>query len=91
MFSPFQRIPVRRLGEPAQAASPLAQDEQFYQQIKRELLADFTGQFALIYQQQLIDVFPEYQVAFDEAIRRGLPAGGFLIKEIAEQEPVETI
>lgn len=88
-----QRYPVRRLGQQAQqppAQDPMALNEQFYQQIKPELL-EFLGQFALIHNQELVDVYPSYQAAFDGAIQKGLRAGTFLVKEIVEEEPVETI
>lgn len=87
------RIPLRRLGQeqPAQQQDPMALNEQIYQQAKPDLIPDFLGQFALIHNQELVEVYPEYQTAFDDAIKRGFVPGSFLIKEITEEEPIETI
>lgn len=80
---------------PAVAAGP-DPNETFYQSIKKELIPDMIGQFVLVNEQQLVDVFPTYQEAFDAAIEKlGAPPPGtkapWLIKEVLEQEPIETI
>ena len=85
------RIPLRRLGQEQPAQDPMALNEQVYQQAKVDLIPDFLGQFSLIHDQELVEVYPEYQTAFDDAIKRGFAPGSFLIKEITEVEPIETI
>lgn len=69
----------------------LQEDEAFYQQLKPDLIPDMLGQFVLIANAELVEVFPTYQDAFDHAIAQGLTPGNFLIKEVTEDEPVETI
>ena len=88
---PNRRIPLRHLGQEQPAQDPMALNEQIYQEAKPDLLEDFLGQFALIHDQELVEVYPEYQTAFDDAIKRGFVPGSFLIKEITEVEPIETI
>jgi len=71
-------------------------DLAFYRQIKPDLLGSNTlGQFVLIKDGQLIDVFPNYQAAYNAAVAQfGAPGAGeyrFLIKQVLDPEPVETI
>lgn len=74
----------------------LESDVAFYRQIKTDLLAsDTLNQFVLIKDGRLIDVYPSYQSAYDAAVAQfGAPGPGeyrFLIKQVLDPEPVETI
>ena len=77
---------------------PNGQDEnlQFYFSIRSELLPEMLGQWVLIADQNLVDVFPTQEQALTAAIRQfGAPQPGqaapYLIKEVQDPEPVEVI
>lgn len=68
----------------------LEQEEAFYQQIRADLVAAVLNQFVLIKGSELVGVFPTY----DEAFNAGAAQFGeelFLVKQVLDPEPVETI
>jgi hypothetical protein len=74
------------------------QDEnlEFYYSIRSELLPEMLGQWVLIADQQLIDVFPTQEGALAAAVKQfGTPPPGetapYLLKEVQDPEPVEVI
>lgn len=75
--------------------SGIQEDTRLYQEIKGDLLPDFEGQFVLIKDGKMIDVYPTYQAALDAATKQfGAPVGDqylYTIKEITRQDVVETI
>lgn len=69
----------------------LEDDLEFYYQIRTDLVATALNQFALIQAQQLIDVYPSYADAMAAATALGFEPGSYLIKQVQDPEPVETI
>lgn len=69
----------------------LESDLAFYNQIKPDLMAqDLLGQYVLIFNGELIDVYPTYQAAYNAAVAQFGTAQVF-IKKIEEQDTLETI
>jgi len=52
-----------------------------FRQMKSKLEADHMGQWVLIHEGQLVALFPSFEVAADEAVRR-FGSGPFLIRQI---------
>ncbi len=71
------------------------EDLTLYREIKSDLIPEFLGQFMLIKDGKMIDVSPTYEDALKAATSQfGAPVGDqylFTIKEITEEERVETI
>lgn len=68
----------------------LEDDLRLYQSVRAELVANFLNQFVLIKDERVIAVYSTY----DEALNAALQMFGteqFLIKQILDPEPVETI
>lgn len=70
----------------------LETDQAFYEKIKPDLLADaaMAGQFALIKDGELVDVYPTYQAAYDAGVAK-FGTSQVFIKEILVEDRVETI
>lgn len=65
-------------------------DLALYREIKGDLLAkDMEGHFVLIKDGELIEVYPSYKEAYDEAVTQFKPP--FLIKEVEKEEVMETL
>lgn len=62
----------------------------YFNEIRADLVAEHLGQFALVKGRELVDIYPSYQAALDEALAL-FGTQPFLIKEIREDEPVEMI
>lgn len=62
-----------------------------YNQIKADLLQkDMAGQFVLIHNGELVDVYPTYQEAFNAAVAK-FGTAQVLIQKVEAQDSVETI
>lgn len=68
----------------------LEAEEEFYRSIKADLLSTAPGQYVLIKGTELVDVFPTYAEAVAAAAAK-FGDQPVLIKQILEQEPIETI
>lgn len=66
-------------------------DLALYNQIKPDLIGkDFEGQYVLIKDAALVDVYPTYKEAYDAAVAQ-FGQAQVLIKKVEAQEPVERI
>ena len=65
-------------------------DLAFYAQIKQDLLATAPGQWALIHNGELVEVYPTYEEAYAVATAQ-FGSDPVLIKEIVAEEKVERI
>jgi hypothetical protein len=66
-------------------------DLAFYEQLKPDLLGkNLEGQFVLIKDAALVDVFPTHKEAYDTAVAQ-FGSAQVLIKQIEIQDTVETI
>lgn len=69
----------------------LESDQTFYEKIKPDLLGkDMEGQFVLIKDGELVDVYQTYQTAYDAGVAKFGTAQVF-IKEIQAEDRVETV
>ena len=69
----------------------LETDQAFYEKIKPDLLANnMAGQFVLIKDGELVDVYPTYQAAYDAGVAK-FGTSQVFIKEILVEDRVETI
>lgn len=69
----------------------LETDQAFYEKIKPDLLSNnMAGQFALIQNGELADVYPTYQAAYDAGVAK-FGTSQVFIKEILVEDRVETI
>jgi len=62
----------------------------FYFEIRPDLVASALGQWVLIQDRQLVGVYPTYEEALVDAMAQFDP-GTFLIRQVLDPEPVETI
>lgn len=66
-------------------------DLSLYQQIKPDLIEKgMEGQFVLIKDAALVDVYPTYKAAYDSAVAQ-FGSAQVLIKKVEAQDTVETI
>lgn len=72
-------------------ADPVNPDDlALYGEIKGDLLAkDMEGKFVLIKDGELVDVYDDYQKAYDAAVAQF--QAPFLIKEVEKEDRVETL
>lgn len=69
----------------------MADDLALYNEIKQDLLdKDLEGQFVLIHNGELVDVYPTYKEAYDASVAK-FGSAQVLIKKVEAQESVETI
>ncbi len=68
----------------------LEREQEFFSQVKDDLLKHHERKYALIYNAELISVWDSPESAYRDGIGR-FGNVSFLIKHIVEEEPVETI
>lgn len=68
----------------------LEDDLALYFEIRSDLVQRALNQFVLIHNQELIGVYPTFDAALADASARFDP-GSFLIKQVLDPEPVETV
>ena len=69
---------------------PIQDDINFYFQHRAEFVKNFKNQFVLIHTQQLVNVFPTFEAALASAAAQ-YPPNSYLIKQVLDPEPTETI
>lgn len=68
----------------------LEDDLALYFEIRPDLIQTALNQFVLIHEQELVGVYPTFESALGDASARFDP-GSFLIKQVLDPEPVETV
>lgn len=68
----------------------LEEDLDLYFEIRPDLIQSALNQFVLIHNSELIGVYPTLDQALADAASRFDP-GTFLIKQVLDPEPVETV
>jgi len=68
----------------------LESELEAYRRLRPELVATRLGQFVLVKGSKLVGAYPSYEAALRDATRL-YGAGPFLIKQVLDPEPVETI